>query len=58
MSRLVQAGNVGVPVPGERICPRCKGAGRAAHETGPMDGCDRCEGTGVVMIRRKRDPAK
>lgn len=53
--KLVNAGFVGVPGPGERICSRCRGAGRTATDGhSPMGGCDRCEGTGVTKIRKAK----
>lgn len=51
---------VGVPIEGERKCPRCRGVGRTAADVARashtcMAGCDRCEGTGVVPQLRVGD---
>ena len=60
MSHLIPAGRVGVPRKGERICPRCKGAGKTAADVArashaSMAGCDRCDGTGVLPELRVGD---
>lgn len=52
--RLALAGRVGVPRTGEMKCPRCKGHGQTGKRTESYpgyEGCDRCEGTGVVKQR-------
>lgn len=62
---LVNAGHVGVPRKGEKICPRCNGAGKANADVimaalnemhSSMAGCDRCESTGVVNDTRGAKP--
>lgn len=45
---LRYAGRVGVPGPGEKVCPRCKGHGQRRNEVGPFNGCGRCDATGVI----------
>ncbi len=54
-SKLVAAGHVGIPGEGEKVCPRCKGNGqlnRPNFAYPGLEGCERCEGTGVVKEAR------
>lgn len=54
--QLTQGGRVGVPGPGERVCPECDGTGHdreRGHQL--MGGCDNCDATGVVPELRVGD---
>lgn len=53
---LVYAGQVGVPGTGEKKCRTCAGTGLDRHLVGvtPFNGCDKCDGTGVVKLRVRR----
>lgn len=53
-AQLRAAGFVGVPNAGEKVCPSCKGRGllnRPNKSYPGYEGCERCDGTGVVAIR-------
>lgn len=56
-AQLRAAGFVGVPKVGERACPRCKGHGllnRPNRSYPGYEGCERCDGTGIVLIGRPK----